>query len=110
MGKPLNRSGGRARLNRSIHNAPFHLRRTKMSEVAPAHRQYVIVNIGERRYTYHNDADPLAIGDQVQMETPKGGRIKGEVSQLLDAQPPFPTRAATKLPPTPESEMESAGG
>lgn len=110
MGKPLKR-GARDRLNRSIHTAPFYFRRTKVSEVAPAHRQFVTCTIkgGTRAYTYHNDAEPLAPGDRVNIET-KHGFTTGEVASLVDAAPPFPTKAVTKLPPKPDAEADAVDG
>jgi hypothetical protein len=111
MGKPFHRSGARDRLNRAIHNAPFHFRRTTMTEAAPAHRQFVHCTIkgGTRAYTYHNDGDPLAVGDPVTIET-KHGFTTGEVAAVVEEAPPFPTKAVTKLEPKPDTDAETVDG
>lgn len=81
-----------------------------MSET-PENRQFVKCTFGSgaRAYTYHNDGEALAIGDRVNLET-KHGFATGEVVELVDETPAYPTRPATKLPPKESAEADNAEG
>jgi hypothetical protein len=60
-----------------------------------AERQYVSVefNPGDRRaYAYHNDGPPVAVGDQVIVETKRGDATVRVVAIVPD-EPPFETKA-----------------
>jgi len=105
VGKPIS-YGNRGRINRSIHRAPFHLKAGRSAPV-PSHRQYVVVSFGGGKpYTYHNDGEPLAVGDRVIVSTLNGSRVV-DVVNLLDKPPPFTTQACRKAPPR-KSEGEEA--
>lgn len=60
----------------------------------------------QRSYTYHNDGEPVAIGDRVIVETRKGN-AKVTVSALPTEQPPFPTKSIVGLAPE-ESDEQAA--
>lgn len=46
-----------------------------------------------RTYTYHNDGDPVAVGDQVKVADAKSdGWKRVEVVSITDEKPPFPTK------------------
>ncbi len=56
-------------------------------------RQYVAVKFNEwdsRTYTYHNDGEPFAVGDRIEVPTPKGHQIVTVVEVTSDA-PKFQT-------------------
>ena len=56
--------------------------------------QYVAVQFSpadQRRYTYHNDGEPVAIGDLVEVET-KDGRKRVTVAGLPESKPNFETK------------------
>lgn len=57
-------------------------------------RQYVAVQFNpwdRRSYTYHNDGDPVAIGDKVLVTTPRG-QSTVEVVSLPEQVPSFETK------------------
>ena len=56
-------------------------------------RQYLAVEFkpGGRRYTYHHDGEPVAIGDLVKIES-RGGRQVVTVADLVIEEPPFETK------------------
>lgn len=67
--------------------------------------QYVkcVFKPGDRReYTYHNNGEPLKIGDVVRVEDPRGGWKRITVSGIAGAAPSFPTKEAKLYVPTPE--------
>jgi hypothetical protein len=78
-------------------------------------RQFVAVRFKpwERRtYTYHNDGAPIAIGEEVEVDTPKG-RQRVEVVGLSDLTPSFPTKPIVgPAPPVEPSSTDrtSPGG
>lgn len=45
-----------------------------------------------RSYAYHNDGEPVAVGDFVEVEARGGAKAKVEVIALLDKEPPFTTK------------------
>ena len=59
-------------------------------------RQYVAVKFrpGDRRtYTYHNDGDPVAAGDEVKIADRHGnGWSRVTVESVSDEKPPFDTK------------------
>lgn len=72
-------------------------------------RQYVAVQFNpwdRRSYTYHNDGEPVAIGDKVLVTTPRGQSVV-EVVGLPDLVPPFETKPIDgKAPPAkPSAEV-----
>mgnify|MGYP000339005455 FL=1 len=60
-------------------------------------RQFVAVRFNEwsnRPYPYHNDGEPLAIGDVAKVPDPKeDGWKRVEVMAIVDDAPAFPTKA-----------------
>ena len=44
-----------------------------------------------RTYTYHNDGDPVEVGDDVEVETKQGVKTVS-VAEIVD-EPSFPTKA-----------------
>jgi uncharacterized protein YhfF len=57
-------------------------------------RQLVAVQFNpwdQRSYTYHNDGEPVAVGDQVRVLTTKGEKIV-TVAALPQEQPTFETK------------------
>ncbi len=58
--------------------------------------QYVAVKFqpwDQRTYTYHNDAEPVSVGDQVKVPDNRGdGWKRVEVVAVSDEQPPFATK------------------
>ena len=63
-------------------------------------RQYVgvILGTGTRVYTYHNDGDPVAEGDEVRVPTFRGeGWTAVRVVEIIDEAPRFSTRAIQGL-------------
>lgn len=81
-----------------------------MTEPTP-NRQFVAVLFkpwDRRSYTYHNDGEPVAIGDEVIVETAKGQSIV-TVSALPTEVPSFPTKPIIgKAPPPDEPEQAAA--
>lgn len=78
-------------------------------------RQYVAIEFhpaDRRSYTYHNDGDPVSIGDRVVVETKKGTQ-KVTVVGLPTAKPAFETKAilgrAGLVPPMSEPEAPKDG-
>lgn len=60
-------------------------------------RQYVSVRYkssGTRAYTFHNDGEPLAIGDKVKVPDARGGTepVTVEVVDIWDRVPEFKTK------------------
>lgn len=81
-----------------------------MTDQAPANRQFVACVFREddaRSYTFHNDGEPVAIGDRVRVPGRKFGEQTATVSALVDAAPPFPTKPILGLaaPITQPGEM-----
>lgn len=113
MGKSISRNSARERLNRDIHRAPLRFRSYKVPEPVPAHRQYVAVNFGgasAKTFTYHNDGEPLAIGDKATVNTKNGAIRTVEVVELFAEAPPFDTQPAFKLPPPKAAAGEAVDG
>lgn len=57
-------------------------------------RQYIACQFNdwdERRYTYHNDGEPVAIGDECKVEDPRGGWKRVKVTAIVN-QPEFATK------------------
>lgn len=74
-------------------------------------RQFVkcVFKPGDKReYTYHNDGEPLKIGDVVRVEDPKGGWKRITVSGIAGLAPTFPTKEAKLYVPTPEEIAAAA--
>lgn len=64
---------------------------------------------GGRRCTYHNDGDPVKVGDRVFVDG-RDGKSKVEVVGIVDQKPPFQTKPiGEKVPPPDESVVENAG-
>jgi hypothetical protein len=58
----------------------------------------------ERRlYTFHNDGEPVALGDFVEVELRDGSKKIVEVASLIDAKPSFPTAPVLSKAERPES-------
>jgi hypothetical protein len=60
-------------------------------------RQYVTCRFrpkDQRTYTYHNEGDPVAVGDVVQVDDWKGGGgwKRVDVVSITDSAPTFPTK------------------
>lgn len=73
-------------------------------------RQFVACTFrpGQRPYTYHNDGDPVAVGDHVQIESRDGkGRQTVEVVDLLKDAPPFATKPILGKAPPPAEQQEN---
>lgn len=63
-------------------------------------RQYVMVKFrptDTRTYTYHNDEEPVSIGDKVQVDS-RDGLVAVEVVDLADDPPPFATKPIRPIP------------
>ena len=59
-------------------------------------RQYVVCKFrptDQRTYTYHNDGEPVAIGDKVKCPSRHGGWTAAEVVKISDQAPVFETKA-----------------
>lgn len=57
-------------------------------------RQFVACQFNpwdRRTYTYHNDGEPVAIGDRVAVETKDGEKLI-TVAAIVDTQPTFETK------------------
>jgi ABC-type Fe3+/spermidine/putrescine transport system ATPase subunit len=58
-------------------------------------RQFIAVRfkagIG-RAYTYHNDGEPVAVGDRVLIEKRGGGEQSATVAEIHEDEPPFETK------------------
>jgi hypothetical protein len=52
-----------------------------------------------RAYTYHNDGEPVAIGDRVRIEKRDGGEQVVTVSEIWDREPGFATKPILGLAP-----------
>lgn len=81
-----------------------------MSEQTPPNRQFVAVLFkpwDQRSYTYHNDGEPVAIGDSVIVDTAKGQQTV-TVSALPTAVPPFPTKPIIGKAPPPDEPQSAA--
>lgn len=65
-------------------------------------RQFVAIKFdpgAARTYTYHNDGEPIAVGDEIVIPT-KGGNKTVKVAGLPETEPPFRTAAIIgKAPP-----------
>ncbi len=75
-----------------------------------AERQYVAVKFNEwdrRTYTYHNDGDSVAVGDRVEVPTPKGNQIV-VVDHLPEGKPSFDTKSITGLAPKEDEKVDAA--
>lgn len=73
-------------------------------------RQYLACEFteGGRKYTYHNDGDPVSVGDKVMVET-RNGEASIIVTEIVDTAPPFETKAIKGLAPVEdESEGDAA--
>lgn len=75
-------------------------------------RQFVACAFREgqtRTYTYHNDGEPVAPGDRVQIMSRDGlGKQTVFVVTLLDDAPSFPTKPILgKAPPPPPPPQEN---
>jgi len=73
-------------------------------------RQFVAVLFkpwDQRSYTYHNDGEPVAIGDSVIVATAKGDQIV-TVSALPTETPSFPTKPIIGKAPPPDEPQASA--
>lgn len=59
-------------------------------------RQYVTVRYRDedkRRYTYHNDDQPVAVGDVVKVPSPRtDGWMRATVTEVGDQEPRFATK------------------
>lgn len=73
-----------------------------------SNRQYIACRFPNqtRVYTYHNDGDPVAVGDKVIVES-RTGRAFVEVVSLSDDKPPFETKEILGLAP-PREEPAAA--
>lgn len=72
-------------------------------------RQYVAVQFhpsDRRTYTYHNDGEPVQIGDQVVVETPLEGRKTVEVVGIGISRPGFPTKPIVGIAAVAERDAE----
>lgn len=71
-------------------------------------RQFVtcVFRPGDRRaYTYHNDGQPVDIGDKVLVEGPRNeGKVAVTVSGLVDQPPPFATKGILGKAPDVQAE------
>ena len=67
-------------------------------------RQFIVVEFKEngRRYTYHNDFDPLKPGEKATVESPQNGPAQVTVVTVDHDKPEFPTKPI--IQPQPESE------
>jgi hypothetical protein len=56
--------------------------------------QYVACRFAEsgRTYTYHNDGEPVAVGDKVKVLTQREGQKTVTVAEILTAKPKFDTK------------------
>lgn len=63
----------------------------------------------KRSYTYHNDGEPLAVGDFAKVMDRSGdGWKRVEVVSIADQAPPFPTKPILeKLDPEPHPSRET---
>jgi hypothetical protein len=72
--------------------------------------QYVQVRFrpeDQRGYTYHNDGEPVAVGDFVEVDA--RGSVKAvEVVHLSDEAPQFPTKAIIRKVEAPEAPPAAA--
>jgi hypothetical protein len=78
----------------------------------PDNRQYIACQFANsgRTYTYHNDGEPLAVGDQVKVET-RNGRQVVDVVELVAEPPRFETKPIlNKIEPEPADETTSTEG
>lgn len=77
-------------------------------------RQFAVCKFrpGDRRgYTYHNDGAPVAVGDRVTVDGPRGeGKMTVEVSEIGVPEPSFATKAILGLAPPPEAKSDPALG
>ncbi len=80
-------------------------------------RQYIEVRFGgpgSRRYTYHSDGPPLAVGDSVDVLVGKPNargyrrRSKAKIAALVDDPPPFRTKPAC-VPVDPDADLIDEG-
>jgi hypothetical protein len=81
-----------------------------MTDQPAPNRQFVAVLFkpwDQRSYTYHNDGEPVAIGDQVIVDTAKGQQTV-TVSALPIEVPPFPTKAIIGKAPPPDEPATAA--
>jgi hypothetical protein len=81
-----------------------------MNDHSTTTRQFVAVLFkpwDQRSYTYHNDGEPVAIGDQVIVDTNKG-RQTVTVSALPTEQPSFPTKPIVGKAPPPDEPQSAA--
>lgn len=70
-------------------------------------RQYLACAFkeGSRPYTYHNDGEPLAVGDLVRVAGRSGSEQRVRVAALIDEPPSFETKPIIGLA-EPELEPE----
>lgn len=76
-------------------------------------RQYVVCKFrreDRRTYTYHNDGEPVAVGDAVKVEDRSGdGWKRVEVFAIADSEPPFATKPILgKIEPEPDHDGPAA--
>jgi hypothetical protein len=66
--------------------------------------------VDHRTYTYHNEGDPVAIGDMVKVaDSRSDGWKRVEVVAIVDQAPPFPTKPILgKIEPEPPEEDANA--
>lgn len=63
---------------------------------------------GGRRYTYHNDGEPVKAGDCVEVDG-RNGRTKITVTGIVDRAPRFATKPILRVvPPDPDPVPEPA--
>ena len=62
-----------------------------------------------RSYTYHNDGDPVAVGDKVLVESPRDeGKMTIEVVKIVPEKPSFPTKPIIGKAPAAEEKKDDA--
>jgi len=73
-------------------------------------RQFISVRfspVDARRYTYHNDQAPLAIGDHAKVIARGGRPVEVEVVEILKDPPAFETKAI--IYPEPQGSLALSG-
>jgi len=75
--------------------------------------QFIAVSLaaGKRTYTYHNDGEPVQIGDKVKLPAPRGedGWIPGIVEAVVSA-PSFGTKPVIGIIETDADRAHRKGG
>lgn len=69
-------------------------------------RQYIscVFSAGGREYAYHNDGDPVAVGDEVRVESRSGAEATVSVKAILNSAPTFQTKPIIGKAPEPEAK------